>query len=465
MSWCNQFADKYRLTNTLPLLTLLLVPFFLPLTLAATGAGVDVYTLPYLARYKLEASYSMVGTIVSARALGHLATAPCLGFLVARLGGQLGFVVASLWSMCGALASALAVTPLMLLVVRFLSGPAFGMFQIARQLFIAENIEPAQRGKLTALVVGTTRLGSALGPILAGYNARFLGSVRADFYLAALLHVASALLFYQKLGDTLSVALRRTSLSKITPVLDQPPDLFPPIARKLGVVSFTLALARSSREILLPLIAHDAGLGRRGIGAVTSLSFTVDMCLAPVAGFVIDRYGRKGAGVPALCVLALGFGALGFASTPHLVFYASILVGVGNGLSNGWVAVVGADIAPPAVRAKFLGLWTFVFSLGNAVGPLLVGGISDLVDEDRTKWHGLSISCFMQVGLCLLGALFYYFFAPETLPNASPRGDAPASAPATAGAPATTGAPATAGAPAGGTPVAAPAAAQATTLH
>ena len=52
---------------------------------------------------------------------------------------------------------------------------------------------------------------------------------------------------------------------------------------------------------------------------------------------------------------------------------------MGNGLSNGWVQTVGADIAPRDTRAEFLGIWNFLHGSGLMVGPLLVGSVSQVV--------------------------------------------------------------------------------------
>jgi hypothetical protein len=40
---------------------------------------------------------------------------------------------------------------------------------------------------------------------------------------------------------------------------------------------------------------------------------------------------------------------------------------------------VGADLAPVESRGEFLGLWRFIGDTGASGGPLVVGGVADLL--------------------------------------------------------------------------------------
>lgn len=60
----------------------------------------------------------------------------------------------------------------------------------------------------------------------------------------------------------------------------------------------------------------------------------------------------------------------------------AVAVGLGNGMSSGVVMTLGADHAPPASRASFLGTWRLVADVGGFGGPALRPGRSAL-DQDR----------------------------------------------------------------------------------
>lgn len=64
---------------------------------------------------------------------------------------------------------------------------------------------------------------------------------------------------------------------------------------------------------------------------MTAISFAVDTALVPLAGYVMDRYGRKYAGVPALVLSALGLVVLALAGTSDACVLAAVALGLGNG--------------------------------------------------------------------------------------------------------------------------------------
>lgn len=48
----------------------------------------------------------------------------------------------------------------------------------------------------------------------------------------------------------------------------------------------------------------------------------------------------------------------------------ALLLGIGNGMGSGVVMTLGADVAPAADRAAFLGAWRLLYDAGSAAGPL-----------------------------------------------------------------------------------------------
>src|SRR3546814_10202879 len=81
-------------------------------------------------------------------------------------------------------------------------------------------------------------------------------------------------------------------------------------------------------------------------------------------------------------MLLMGTGFLALSLThdvaePGLWFgmFGAVL-GVGNGLSSGILLTLGADVAPPADPAPFLGSWRTLTDAGGAVAPLLVSAVT-----------------------------------------------------------------------------------------
>lgn len=97
--------------------------------------------------------------------------------------------------------------------------------------------------------------------------------------------------------------------------------------------------------------------------------YMVDSLLFAPVGFAMDKYGRKATGIPAFIFMSIGMVALGWATSGKTILLATVLIGIGNGLSSGFVMVLGSDVSPTgAEAAPFLGLWNLLMDAGSTSG-------------------------------------------------------------------------------------------------
>ena len=87
---------------------------------------------------------------------------------------------------------------------------------------------------------------------------------------------------------------------------------------------------------------------------------------------------------------------------------SSVAIGLGNGLSNGWIQTVGADLKPKVGGPQFLGNWNLLNGVGGALGPLAVGMV--------VQWTNTEVAALGSGIIGAAGGLWYVFVAPETLP-------------------------------------------------
>jgi hypothetical protein len=90
----------------------------------------------------------------------------------------------------------------------------------------------------------------------------------------------------------------------------------------------------------------------------------------------MDRHGRVFVAVPVTLLLGLGLLALPLTTTLAGVGALALLMGVGNGLGSGIVMTLGADAAPTAGRAPFLGVWRLISLVGHNGAALVVGAVA-----------------------------------------------------------------------------------------
>jgi MFS family permease len=144
----------------------------------------------------------------------------------------------------------------------------------------------------------------------------------------------------------------------------------------LGTGVLVLSAARATRQVIVPLWAEAQGIDAATISVIFGISAGVDMLLFFPGGLIMDRYGRAAVAIPAMITLGVGFVLLPLTHTALTVGLVACLMGLGNGISSGVVLTLGADAAPVEGRAQFLGGWRLCADLGNALGPLAIGGIT-----------------------------------------------------------------------------------------
>jgi MFS family permease len=94
-----------------------------------------------------------------------------------------------------------------------------------------------------------------------------------------------------------------------------------------------------------------------------------------------------------------------------------MVMSFGNGIGSGIVMTLGADVAPPDNRRRFLSMWRLMSDTGNALGPVIMSVVAGV-------WAlAAGIVAVAGVGLAAAGALAlwapkYSPFAPRAMMRA-----------------------------------------------
>jgi MFS family permease len=149
---------------------------------------------------------------------------------------------------------------------------------------------------------------------------------------------------------------------------------------------------------LLPIYSEHFGASDLMIGLIIASFSAMQFLLAPAWGRLSDRIGRR----PVLLISNFGsvvsyalFGVAGLleGQTALWVLLASRvfagICGANLSVANAYIA----DISPPALRSKNMGLIGMAFGLGFILGPAM-GSLS-------AKWLGTAGPGFVAAGVCL----------------------------------------------------------------
>lgn len=346
----------------------LVAPVYTPWMGMALCLGMVSVALPlYLTEVGL--SYLELSAVLTAVGVGSMVGGMPAGDGVARLGERrllaVGIVLLALTT------AALATTEaaVILALLQFIGGIGAMAMRIAGQTWIARSAEATSRGRLLSTMGGIRRFGAFVGPVLAGFSIDRFGFT-VTFALAggvAALALIPLLVSSEGAGPTLA----RDRI----PLL----EVLARHWRRLLIVAagpILIMAARRGRSVVLPLIGDDIGLSPTTVGFLVSVSTGADLLLFPVAGYLMDTFGRLTAIVPAFCLMALGLLALSVADGGLLIALAGAVIGVGNGLSSGTMMTLGTDLAPEDSTSQFLAGFHSLQDWGQIIGPLLVGWVA-----------------------------------------------------------------------------------------
>ena len=375
------------------------------------GQGLLIPVLPIFARDTFQSGDLLIGFLIAARHFGTMGFDVPAGLLVGRFGLNRTMVAGVVLFGISAIFAGLSGNFSLLLFSRLLAGASFALWSISRHAYIASVIPNENRGKALSLFGGLGRIATIIGPLIGGILAQFV-SIRAPFFFQAFIAGLTLILITttsrnlefndKKSNEGYLIDLRNTFIDNRNAYLTA------------GMAAVALQFLRASREIVIPLWGDNIGLRKDEIGYITTLSFAVDSLMFPIAGFIMDKFGRRYTGIPAFIILGFSLVLIGTVDNPLMfltsystLILSAIMSGIGNGISSGLVLTIGSDLSPPNNRGGFLGIWRLISDGGGAAGPTGMG--------IRAYSYSLASASFSRGFIAITGIIFLRFFVKETL--------------------------------------------------
>ena len=383
----------------------LALALYLPALMITLGSGLLIPILPLYAA-GFDISYGLIGLALAGEGLGTLIADVPTGMMQRRFGGKqimlAGFAVMVI--SVGLLFFAESIW--MVLLLRLIAGFGRAMVNVSMHIYVTSQVELSQRGKAISMFGGTHRLGGFIGPAAGGLIAGSSG-FGAAFIAAALvtgIGLVCAALFTRGSQQEESGSRDGHHQLHLLDVLRSHGR----VLASAGTAQIFGQMIRAGRVVIIPLFAADAlGLEVDQIGFIVSLSAAVDFSLFLVAGWLMDRHGRKFAIVPCFSIQALGMALVPLTASFSGLLFAAVVIGFGNGLGAGTMMTLGADLSPDESRGEFLGVWRLISDVGFTGAPLMIGTVADLLVLSSAIW--------VIAGSGLAAASIFLLFVPETL--------------------------------------------------
>ena len=412
----------------------IILPAYLPTLLFSIGEGAIIPVIPVVATER-GASLALAGLVAAMVMVGELVGDLPAGWLVARIGERNAMIGAALLAVIGVLVALVSPTVLALGVGMFLLGLATAVFGLARHAFLTSYVPEATRARALSTLAGVFRGGWAVGPFVAAALIAWTGSSEVVFWVlvAACFAVVVVLLVLPdpervfgaaQLVREASVAASGAITGGMRTIGEAEADaashgVFRAIAThravllRIGSGVGLLAAVRASRTVIVPLWAVSIGMPPEAAAIVIGVSASIDFALFYVSGQVMDRFGRLWSAIPGLVGLGVGQLVLAFThDLPNAVAWftgVAVLLGVAHGLSSGVILTLGADLAPKANPAPFLGAFRTIADAGQAAAPLVLAAVTSAASI-------MAASATMGV-LGLVGAAVLWRYVPRYVPR------------------------------------------------
>lgn len=359
--------------------------------------------------------------------IGELAGDIPSGWVVSRIGERGAMLSASGASILGLVVCVLSTSWVGLTLGVFVIGLATAVFALARHAFMTSFVPVSHRARALSALAGAFRAGWLIGPFLAAGVVHLTGSIESVFWVHILCCIAAVVVLL--LVPDPATVLRRAQAAvpdavALDPVPKSAQSLLATLREHRGVLArmgsgaAMIGALRASRTLILPLWAVSIGLAETDTAIIIGVAGALDFALFYAGGQLMDRFGRGATAIPSM--IGLGLGHLALAASvlaadpvPWFVAVACVLAAA-NGIGSGILMTIGADLAPQADPAPFLGAFRFTGDAGNAAAPIVVSALTAAVS--------LPFAAVAMGVLGLAGAGALSRWIPRYLPPGASRG-------------------------------------------
>jgi MFS family permease len=312
---------------------------------------------------QLDLSKAEAGILSASYAAGTLIAALPAGFLASRVGPRSTVIWGLLLLGVSSLIFGLVDEIILLDSARFTQGIAGALIWAGALTWLITSAPEENRGRVIGTALGTAVAGALLGPVLGAAAA----SIGTEPVFGSVLIVTLVLAFAAwRLPEVR--APERQSLREVRETL-----LSRPIFDGAAFVAVPSVMF-GAIEVLVPLRIDALGGGHAVIAAGFIAGAGLEATLAPIAGRLSDRIGRRTPYVTGLTICAVAMTAVALAQSLGGVLAALVATSLGAGLCFAPALTLLSDIAEESgLHQGFAaGLSNMAWASGQVVGG--VGG-------------------------------------------------------------------------------------------
>jgi MFS family permease len=350
----------------------------------------------------LGLSKAQAGVLSASYAAGTLLASLPAGFVASRFGPRRTVIYGLLLLGASSLVFGLVEEILMLDAARFTQGVSGALIWSGALTWLITVSPEEKRGSVIGTALGTAVAGALLGPVLGAAAA----SIGTEPVFGSVLVVAVALAYMASRLPEAGSPERQTLREVVDTMLSRP---------VLDAATFVAvpSVMFGAIEVLVPLRIDSLGGGHGVIAGGFIAGAGLEAILAPIAGRLSDRIGRRAPYVFGLSICSLAMVAIALAATLGAVLAALILASLGAGLCFAPALTLISDIAEASrLHQGFAaGLSNMAWASGQVVGGVGGGVVASLAGNSLPS---------IAIAALLLATVLYAFRAMGPIADPKP---------------------------------------------
>jgi len=292
----------------------------------------------------------------------------------------------------------------------------------ANQSVVADYFPPSRRGLAISVLLLSPPIGAFVGFVGGGWVAQTY-DWRMTFLIAAVPGLMLAAIAYLFVAEPPRGQHDKVANADVPPLSAVVKRLFGLASARHLVIGSALAamFGFGLNFFFTSLMMRQFGVGIGEAGLYAGLIASLPAAVSVVAsGWLGDRFGAKNpaayALIPAVCML-IGGPFYAFAISQESLGLLLALVSIATFLNFGYLGITFAalqNLMHPRMRATASALLSGVYGVSGALGPMLLGWMSDSFAATRGETRGLALAMAV-TGLLYLWAAVHYLLAARRL--------------------------------------------------
>jgi MFS family permease len=318
---------------------------------------------------ELGLSEAQAGILSASYAAGTLLAALPAGFVASRLGPRGTVIYGLLLLGVSSFAFGFANQILLLDSARFIQGIAGALIWSGALTWLITASPEENRGSVIGSALGTAVAGALLGPAVGAAAA----SIGTELVFGSVLVVALALAYGASRLEEVRAPERQDLREVIETMLSRP-------IRDAALFVAMPSLMFGAIEVLVPLRIDALGGGHGVIAAGFIVGAGLEAVLAPIAGRMSDRVGRRTPYVFGLSICAGAVAVIGLANTLGVVLAGLIVTSLGAGLCFAPALTLISDMAESSSlhQGFAAGLSNMAWASGQVLGGIGGGAVASV---------------------------------------------------------------------------------------